>query len=100
MNQTEGLQDFRRRQEGHLIIADDAWLPKKTLETFGVNRQDLVNGSEHDVLKKHMYIYIINDYIYTHTYIYRQFEETKVTVVVFNGFCSARPFSFRTGPCW
>ena len=54
MNQTEGLQDFRRRQEGHLIIADDAWLPKKTLETFGVNRQDLVNGSEHDVLKKLM----------------------------------------------
>jgi len=23
INQTEGLQDFRRRQEGHLIIADD-----------------------------------------------------------------------------
>ena len=22
VNQTEGLQDFRRRQEGHLIIAD------------------------------------------------------------------------------
>lgn len=41
VNQTEGLQDFRRRQEGHLIIADDAWLPKKNTRNLGCKQTGL-----------------------------------------------------------
>lgn len=36
VNQTEGLQDFRRRQEGHLIIADDRPL---LVMSFGLKYQ-------------------------------------------------------------